>query len=188
MPRPFPRLSLVPTRFVLAVTLAVPLALCACEQQASSSATRTITNPAMVAAENQGRTTFPAFLRAFADPEPGWSSFQVRYAYTTDTGFIDHLWLDLDSVGENGRRLCTVPVDEDERAIMFEPGQELVVEPGAVSDWLFIDADGSFVGGYTLRVTMDRIGNTHGDTDDDMHGGIRFRDLEDLRPDAPPAP
>jgi len=188
MPRPIRRPSLTPARLILTVAFAGPLVLFACEEQQSTTATRTISDPAMIAAENRGRTTFPAFLRAFDAPEPGWGSFQVRYSYTTDNGFVDNIWLDLDSVGENSQLHCTVPADEDERAIRFEPGEKLVIEPGTVSDWMFIDADGNFVGGYTLRVTMDRIGNTSGDTDDDMHGGLRFRDLEDLKPDAPGPP
>ena len=40
-----------------------------------------------------------------------------------------------------------------------------------------LDEHGTFVGGYTLRVTMDRIGNTSGDRDN-VHGGIPFRDLD----------
>lgn len=171
-----------------ATLLIAPFVLAGCEDRQNPSATRTVTDPVMSAAETQGRTTFTAFLRAFASPEPGWGSFQVRHAYTTENGFVDHLWLDLNAIGDNNQLLCTVPTDEDERAIRFQPGEELTIDPGTVNDWMFIAADGSFVGGYTLRVTMDRIGNTHDDTGDDMHGGIRFRDLEDLEPDAPTAP
>lgn len=177
-------------RSLAAIVLVSLFALGACErpQQQTGSATRTITDPAMKAAAEQGRATFSDFLRAYASPEPGWGNFQVRHAFTNEAGFDDTIWLDLRSIGEGGQLHCTVPEDEDERAIQFEPGEELTVAQGSINDWLFIDQRGTFVGGYTLRVTMDRIGDTSGDTEDDMHGGIRFRDLEDLKPGTPTDP
>lgn len=163
----------------------------ACEDPQTSSATRTVSDPAMTAAISEGRATFSEFLRAFRSPEEGWGSFQVRHGYTNEAGFDANIWLDLQSVGADGLLHCIVPEDEDERTIQFEPGQELTTEPSSINDWLFIDHRGTFVGGYTLRVTMDRIGDTSNDTEDNMHGGILFRNLEDLRepePDSPEAP
>jgi len=173
------------------ITLVAPFAfLTACEQESRdhSVTARVSGDTEMAAAMSMGRSTFSAFLRAFESPRPGWGNFQVRHAYTTESGFVDHIWLDLRVVKDDGKLVCIVPVDEDVRAIRFEPGEEIIAERGTISDWLFIDSRGTFFGGYTLRVTMDRIGNTSGSRDDDVHGGIQFRDLEDLDEDDPDLP
>lgn len=189
-PRCRPRRPNWSARVVIAASLMASLALVACEERgAQSGATAVVSaDSEMAAAMTTGRSTFPGFLRAYDSPEEGWGNFQVRHAYTTETGFVDHIWLNLRAVNEDGQLVCEVPEDEDERAIRFEPGEEIIAEPGTINDWLFIDEKGTFVGGYTLRVTMDRIGNTTGDTEDDIHGGIQFRDLEDVVPGAPDAP
>jgi uncharacterized protein YegJ (DUF2314 family) len=179
-----------PARFALATSLAASLGLAGCEQEAEqSSATAVVTADSQMAeAMNTGRKTFPAFLRAYESPEPGWGNFQVRHAYQTENGYVDHIWLDLQSVQDDGQLECIVPEDEDERAIRFDPGEEIIAEPGTINDWLFIDSRGVFYGGYTMRVTMDRMGNTSGDAENDIHGGIQFRDLDGSLPDAPSTP
>ncbi|MFU8828726.1 MAG: DUF2314 domain-containing protein [Phycisphaerales bacterium] len=147
-----------------------------CERE--RSATVIISDIEMREAESRARATLPMFLQAYASPEKGAGGFQVRHEYTNQAGYLDSIWLDLQSINDAGRLVCIVPDDEDERVIPFELGQEIIAHQSSINDWLFIDRDGTFVGGYTLRVTLDRIGNTYQD-DEDMHGGIRFRDLDD---------
>lgn len=167
-------------------SLAIPLAivllgpavgLVGCEESSSRGGPASISDPRMDAAVARGTSTFPLFLNAFRNQRPGWTGFQVRYALTNDAGFRDSIWLDLQSINDKSKLVTLVPEDEDERTSRFEPGSEVVIDPSDVTDWLFIDEHGTFVGGYTLRVTMDRIGNTSGDRDN-VHGGIPFRDLD----------
>lgn len=177
--------SLVFLPLSVAALLVCTVAMPACEETSSRSASVSIADPQMDAAMSRGTSTFPLFLSAFRNQQPGWTGFQVRYAFTNDNGFRDSVWLDLQSINDQSRLVARVPVDEDERTARFEPGSELVIDQSDVNDWLFIDEKGTFVGGYTLRVTMDRIGDTSGDTDN-LHGGIPFRDLETEEPDPEP--
>lgn len=151
-----------------------------CEAERSSGSARAVVDVEMAAAETQGRATLPGFLRAFEQPRAGWSSFQVRHEYrVTETGHRDVIWLDLEGVEEDGALRCMVPEDEDERVIQFTPGEGLTIGIESVTDWLFLHQDGSFVGGYTLRVAMDRQFGRDG-SDEKIHGGTRFLDLDDL--------
>lgn len=168
---------------ILPLTLVAASTMPGCEESSSRSAATTIGDPQMEAASARGKSTLPLFLKAFRDPEPGWSGFQVRYAFINDSGFRDSVWLELQSINDRAKLVTRVPADEDERTARFEPGSELVIDQSDVSDWLFLDRDGTFVGGYTLRITMDRIGGSSGERDDNIHGGIPFRDLDTEVPD-----
>ena len=165
------------TLLLLAIACAGLPALVGCENRRSGDASVSIADAKMDAAIARGKATLSQFLRVFDDPQPGWTGFQVRLAYTTDSGYPDAIWLDLLSMNEDARLVTRVPEDEEERAARFPPGSEVIDDQIDVTDWMFIDESGTFVGGYTLRVTMDRIGNTSDDRDE-IHGGIPFRDLD----------
>lgn len=169
--------------------LVIPLAALAmmgpgCDESSPTGAREVRVDRAMDAAEARGRATLPLFEQAFRDPQRYWDAFQIRYVFRTDTGYKSPVWLNLESIEPGGVYVCTVPLDEDPRITLFEPGQRVEVDSSEVTDWLFIDEMGRWVGGYTLRVTMDRSLGTGIDPDDNIHGGTEFRDLDD--PDAPP--
>ncbi len=152
-----------------------------CEQESSKSLSASVDSE-MLEAINRGRSTLPLFMRAFEEPRDDWMAFQIRYSFNTEAGYLGNVWLELESIEDDGSFVGLIAPDEDTRDMPFEPGDRVTVQMSDVTDWSFLDTRGRWYGGYTLRVTMDRRLGTGSDSNDNIHGGTEFVDLGQAEP------
>lgn len=110
-------------------------------------------DPELLAAEAEARTTLDAFLADLESPAPGHEDHAVKTAFREGT-VVEHMWVgDLrwDGTRFHGR-IANEPVDVSN----VSAGQTVVVERADVEDWMYYDAAGDIVGGYTVQVLLNR--------------------------------
>lgn len=110
-------------------------------------------DPEMTAAMAKALETLPDFIAAARAPKPTQSAFTVR------APFVE---------GEQTEYMAVTPVTFDGKVfhgtLDDEPvalrnvnrGDAVVIEPGRVADWSYVE-DGKLVGGFTLRVLRARM-------------------------------
>ena len=110
-------------------------------------------DPELLAAEAEARASLDAFLADLATPAPGHEAHAVKTAFF-EGEIVEHMWvgeLTWDGARFHGR-IANEPVDVGN----VSAGQEVVVERADVEDWMYYDEQGEIVGGYTIRVLMNR--------------------------------
>jgi uncharacterized protein YegJ (DUF2314 family) len=109
-------------------------------------------DPEMTAAIQAARLSLAEFLRAFANPKSGQTSFLVKAVFSDGEEF-EHIWLaDLDL---SSPRLRGVVANEPIlKTIRFMDTVEC--EPTQITDWMYVDR-GKLVGGLTTRLIRERM-------------------------------
>lgn len=111
-------------------------------------------DPEMRAAEAEARANLDGFLAELASPGPGHTLHAVKASFR-DGEIVEHMWVGRGLTWDGARfhgHLANEPVDIGN----MREGQEVVVDRDEVEDWMYYDDDGAIVGGYTVRVLMDR--------------------------------
>lgn len=108
---------------------------------------------AMEHAVKRARNTLGFFVAAMHAKKPADSGFEVKKAFI-DGGNVEHLWVgELSFDGKNFRgKINNRP--RDLRNVRL--GQQVVVAPHEISDWMFVK-NGELIGGYTTRVLYARL-------------------------------
>ena len=109
-------------------------------------------DPQMLEAIQKVRASLGLFLKAFAAPTAGQSSFRVKVAFLKD-GTVEHIWLanlDLSSAKPTGT-IANAPQRADLRL-----EQRVEIDLNYLSDWMYVE-DGKLVGGFTTRLLRKRM-------------------------------
>lgn len=107
----------------------------------------------MNAAIAKARATVNEFIAAHKAPKPGQSGFSIKMDFV-DAGKHEHMWLE--KVTYDGKKFHGLVNNEPSMVKNVKMGQQASVEPGKVSDWMYIDR-GTLRGGYTIRVLRDGL-------------------------------
>jgi uncharacterized protein YegJ (DUF2314 family) len=110
----------------------------------------------MNAAIEQAQATLDTFVEFLNSPKPGQTHFSIKakFATTDEPASFEHIWLyDVEYDGEQfSGRIGNQPLD----ATYLNLDEKVKVPREDVSDWMIIE-DGVLLGGYTLRVLVDRM-------------------------------
>lgn len=102
---------------------------------------------AMDQAVHEAQRTLGKFMAALTKPKPGQTGFSVKKR-CIEGKMCEHIWVaDVRFDGHVLRgKVDNSPVDVKSLRV----GQEVTVQPGEVSDWMYVE-NGRLVGGYTVR-------------------------------------
>ncbi len=110
----------------------------------------------MNAAIEQAQGTLDMFIAFLLSPDPGQTHFSIKskFSTTNDPASFEHIWLyDVEYNGEQFTgRIGNQPLD----ARYLNLDEQVQVRREDVTDWMIIE-DGVLIGGYTLRVLVDRM-------------------------------
>jgi uncharacterized protein YegJ (DUF2314 family) len=110
------------------------------------------TDPEVIAAIAQARSTLPDFWRAFEAPSPDQWEFAVKVRFSAD-GLNEHLWC------EPTRRdgsLVHATVANEPHVVPYELDQLITFDEADITDWGYFDAD-EFIGGETLKLMRKKV-------------------------------
>ena len=110
-------------------------------------------DPKMSAAIDKARATAPTFIAALKAPKASQSGFSVKMGFK-DGEQVEHMWLS--PVRFDGTKFHGTVNNQPEKVTNVKLGQEVSIEPGQISDWMYID-NKKLVGGYTLRHLRDSM-------------------------------
>lgn len=134
-----------------------------CEQRTGSAA---VTNPAqgvvgvasddaeMNAAIARAQASISRLIAAFASGDPGLSYFSVKKPYTQRSGGNEHIWIDVTEIEGDTIRGTIADDPVDIEGMRFGDAVELTA--GEITDWMYVNAAREVVGGYTIRVLVNR--------------------------------
>ncbi len=110
----------------------------------------------MNAAIEQAQATLGTFIESLISPRPGQTHFSIKakFATTDEPASFEHIWLyDVTYDGEKfSGRIGNQPLD----VTYLSVDEKVQVPRDDVTDWMIIE-DGILIGGYTLRVLVDRM-------------------------------
>jgi uncharacterized protein YegJ (DUF2314 family) len=97
----------------------------------------------------RARSTLDEFVLALRNPPPGATGFAIKKAFEQE-----HIWVGAVEVSGDGfvGLIANHPVHVD---LSFR--DRVRVERDEISDWTYRLADGTYVGGYTIRVVDERM-------------------------------
>ncbi|MGV3721508.1 MAG: YegJ family protein [Actinomycetota bacterium] len=111
-------------------------------------------DPKMLAAIDKARATADTFIAALNAPKPTQSEFAVKLG-VKDGEKVEHMWLS--PVRFEGGRFHGVINNDAELVRTVKLGDTVTAEKSEISDWMYVQ-DGKLVGGYTIRVLRDQMG------------------------------
>ncbi len=111
-------------------------------------------DPRMNAAMEKARATLDRFIAALASPGPGRTDFGVKMAFA-DGERVEVMWVS--PVHDDGEVFRGPLSNEPGTVRTVRMGQVVEVPRARVADWMYRDADGRYVGSYTLRVLRETL-------------------------------
>lgn len=115
-------------------------------------------DPAMNAAIEEARRTYPDFLKTFNARDTANGDFTVKskFSFLDEDGErnFEHMWMvDLYYKGDQLHGV----LGSDPISINWTvAGDSLAIKTDSISDWMYV-RDGKLVGGYTVRVLYDKM-------------------------------
>jgi len=109
----------------------------------------------MNAAIEKARSSLDSFIAALSAPKPSQSEFSVKVR-VEDGKRVEHMWVNPVRY-ENGK--FTGVINNDAELVRtVKLGDTIHAEKPEISDWMYVE-DGKLVGGYTIRVLRDQMGD-----------------------------
>lgn len=113
-------------------------------------------DPKMLAAIDKARSTADTFIAALNAPMPSQAEFAVKLG-VKDGEKVEHMWLS--PVRFEGGKFHGVINNDAELVRTVKLGDTVTAEKSEISDWMYVQ-DGRLVGGYTIRVLRDQMGES----------------------------
>ena len=109
-------------------------------------------DPEMLAATAEARRTWPEFVKAFAQKPVSSESFSAKFPFDAPDQ-KEFMWVEVLSIQGDTvvGRLGNDPVWVKDLKL----GDEVTMKVSQLSDWMYLK-DGEIVGGYTVKVLMDK--------------------------------
>lgn len=136
--------------FALCVAVATPLFAQGGDPVVNFSEDDATMNAAMAAAQQ----SLPVFMDELNDPASDADSLILKVAISTDTDYVEHIWVDqIRALGDDRfeGRYANQPVE-----FQGNEGDVVTFSAGAISDWSFMQND-QLHGNYTTRVMLPYI-------------------------------
>jgi uncharacterized protein YegJ (DUF2314 family) len=108
---------------------------------------------AMASAIARARAELPSFIAVMKAPTPAQSAFGVKVAMLHPGG-VEHIWLGQPAF--EGDNVVGIVEDVPEHLANVSRGSRVRVSTKSISDWMYME-NGRLVGGYTMRVAIDRL-------------------------------
>ena len=111
-------------------------------------------DPEMNGAMALARKTMPEFTKAFRSADPNNKDFSIKVKFGDDKSG-EHIWvgdLQYTPAGYTGV-IANVP----EATPGLSMGDTVQIEPGNISDWMYLDNKHKLYGSYTTRVLLKRM-------------------------------
>lgn len=114
------------------------------------------TDPAMSAARQSARESYPQFLTALraASPQARAQNFMIKVGLDRSVGGLEHIWVD--SLRIEGDTVVGALANEPQHLAGMRHGSPVTIETERVSDWAYVGPDGMY-GNFTTRVMLDDI-------------------------------
>jgi len=131
-----------------------PLEAFACASSGSGTVSIDDEDPQLLAAQEQAKKGWPAFLQAFR--EKAGTEFAVK-GRIIEGDHTEYLWLSVDAIDETKvhGRLDNKPTTFTN----LKMGQDLHIQVADVDDWIYLNSEKKPVGGYTIKV-FDQLAQT----------------------------
>lgn len=106
-------------------------------------------------AMEKARLTLPYFKRSLLDPQPEQYGFSLKVRLEDANG-VEHIWMNDLSIDEDG--IFYGIIDSDPVTVKsVVAGTKIGIDLANISDWLIVE-DGRLIGGYTIRVYRESLG------------------------------
>ena len=110
-------------------------------------------DPEMNAAIQKARASLPKFWLKFTNHTIEEQGFNLKVRIVDDNG-SEHFWCgDID--GEPAKPTCVID-NEPDTVESVKMGQRIVVDPAAISDWMYTRGE-KIVGGQTIKVMLPHL-------------------------------
>lgn len=110
-------------------------------------------DPEMNAAIAKAQQTLPEFVKALQNLRPTMSGVSVKARFE-DTNGSEHMWIAEPTW--DGKAISGVLANEPNWVKTVKLGDPVTVPVSELSDWKYVE-QGKLVGGYTLRLLMERM-------------------------------
>lgn len=110
-------------------------------------------DPEMNAAIAKGQQTLPEFVKALRSPRPTMEGVSVKAKFEDING-NEHMW-----VAEptwDGKAISGLLANDPHWVKTVKRGDPVTVPASDISDWKYVE-NGKLIGGYTLRLLMQRM-------------------------------
>lgn len=112
-------------------------------------------DPAMRAAIEEARRTYPEFLKVLQEAPDSIDECLMKYGFPAEQVEVEHMFLD--ELTWDGENLVGVLASDPQYTNKWECGDRVVVDPEQISDWAYLK-DGKGHGGFTFKYMWSRFG------------------------------